>query len=92
MANNVNVEISSVQAGKRVCEELQQQLSNNASQLTGLYQEMGNGWRDEKYAQLGVIIEDCTSILSKVSSDIDPLKEQLDQLLQALNEYEQMRI
>lgn len=92
MANSVSVDIETVEVGREICEEFKNQLDHGISSIIEQYENMRTSWNDEKYEDLGVIIESCTETLESVSDDIETLKEQLDTLIQAITEYNHTEI
>jgi len=93
MANGVSVETAAVQSGIGVCKTSIQELNDAASSLQRCYQQAGSqGWRDQKYAALGGIVEECCSALTKPIGELQECMKKLQDLLKAIGEYEQVSL
>lgn len=93
MASNVSVESAAVSSGIGICNSVIQELDHRASSLRRHYQQAGSdGWKDQKYAALGVIIEQCCQALTKPVDELQACKAKLENLLQAIREYEQIQL
>ena len=93
MASGVSVESTAIQGGIACCKTAIHELDAASKSLKKSYQQAGSGgWRDQKYAALGGIIEECCSALTKPISDLQECMGNLNDLLQAVGEYEQVNL
>ena len=61
--------------------------------LQRAYQQAGSGgWKDQKYAALGGIVEECCSALTKPIAELQECMSKLNDLLQAVGEYESVSL
>ena len=89
MASGVSVEIAAVEGGIGCCKTSIHELQGASSGLQRSYQQAGSGgWKDQKYAALGGIVEECCSALTKPISELEECIGKLEQLLAAVREYE----
>lgn len=91
MASGVSVEIAAVEGGIGCCKTSIHELESASSGLMRSYQQAGSGgWKDQKYAALGGIVEECCSALMKPISELHDCMGKLEKLLDAVREYEQV--
>lgn len=89
MASGVSVESAAVQGGIGCCKTSIHELQSASSSLMRGYQQAGSGgWRDQKYAALGGIVEECCSALTKPVGELQECMKKLEDLLKAVNAYE----
>lgn len=89
MANGVSVERAAVQGGIGCCKTSIHELESASQSLKRSYQQAGSGgWRDQKYAQLGGIVEECCSALTKPIAELQECMGKLNELLSAIGDYE----
>ena len=89
MANGVSVERAAIQGGIGCCKTSIHELQSASSSLKRSYQQAGSGgWKDQKYAALGGIVEECCSALTKPISELEDCIQNLQKLLEAVGEYE----
>ena len=89
MANGVSVESSAIQGGIGCCKTAIHELDGASKGLQRAYQQAGSGgWRDQKYAALGGIVEECCSALTKPISELNDCITKLEQLLKLVLDYE----
>lgn len=89
MAGGVSVERAAIQGGIGCCKTSIHELQSASSSLQRSYQQAGSGgWRDQKYAALGGIVEECCSALTKPIGELQECMGKLENLLKAVNEYE----
>ena len=89
MASGVSVERAAVQGGIGCCKTSIHELESASNSLQRSYQQAGSGgWRDQKYAALGGIVEECCSALTKPIGELQECMRKLEDLLNAVNEYE----
>lgn len=81
MANGVSVERAGLQAGVQVCKTCIHELNSTAQHLQNSYQNAGSGWKDENYAKLGRIIEECIEALKKPIPDIENSEQTLNAMI-----------
>jgi len=85
---NISVNSSLVRNGYEVCNEGIQDLNRLIDALNRDYDNAGAKWKDNKYAQLGRIIYECTSALKRPIGDLSNNIIKLKELEVALLEYE----
>ena len=89
MASGVSVERAAVQGGIGCCKTSIHELESASNSLQRSYQQAGSsGWRDQKYAALGGIVEECCSALTRPIGELQECMRKLEDLLNAVNEYE----
>ena len=89
MANGVSAESAAIQGGIGCCKTAIHELQSASSGLKRSYQQAGSGgWKDQKYAALGGIVDECCSALTKPISDLEDCIQNLQKLLEAVGEYE----
>ena len=66
MASGVSVESAAIQGGIGCCKTSIHELESASRSLQRSYQQAGSGgWKDQKYAALGGIVEECCSSMKK---------------------------
>ena len=92
MASGVSVERTALQSGIGVCKTCIHELSDASRTLKRDYQSAGSGWKDQQYARLGGIIEECCSALEKPTSELEGCQASLEKLLKAVADYEEVSL
>lgn len=92
MANGVSVERSALQSGIGVCKTCIHALTNASRTLKRDYQNAGSGWKDQQYARLGGIIEECCSALENPISELEDCQASLEKLLNVVAAYEEVSL
>ena len=93
MAGNVLVEREALKAGIQCCKISIHELEAASRSLQRSYQQAGaGGWKDQKYAALGGIVDECCSALTKPISDLQDCMSKLNELLQAVGGYEEVSL
>lgn len=85
---NVSVEKSAVIKSIALCNHTIQQYKQTAVYMGKRYREAGVGWHDAKYAQLGAVINDCTSALNAPIAELEECLGKLNEILKAIERYE----
>lgn len=86
---NVSVESHAISGGIGCCKTSIHELQSAASQLKKGYQQAGaGGWKDQKYAALGSIVEECCSALTQPIGELENCITKLQDLLSATRAYE----
>ncbi len=89
MASGVSVESAAIQGGIGCCRTSIHELESASRGLQRSYQQAGSGgWKDQKYAALGGIVEECCSALTKPIAELQDCMKNLEALLSAVREYE----
>lgn len=89
MASEVAVERAAVQGGIGCCKTAIHELETASRDMKRSYQQAGSsGWKDKKYAELGGIVEECCSALTKPIADLQQCMSSLQDMLTAIDEYE----
>ena len=93
MTGSVSVDSESIRNGIKVCEAAIDNLKQASLTLTKQYQDAGSsGWRDDKYNDLGRLIEQCNGSLNKPIRDLEGSLSKLQQLLEEVERYESTKI
>lgn len=93
MANGVSVESAAIQGGIGCCKTSIHELESASKSLQRAYQQAGSGgWKDQKYAALGGIVEECCNALTKPIAELQECMSKLNDLLQAVGEYESVSL
>lgn len=93
MASGVSVESAAIQGGVGCCQTAIHELESASRSLQRSYQQAGSGgWRDQKYAALGGIVEECCSALTKPIAELQECMGKLEALLQAVGAYEEVNL
>lgn len=85
---NVSVEKSAVVKSIALCNRTIQHYKQTAAYMEKQYREAGNGWHDAKYAQLGAVVNDCTTALKSPVAELEDCLRKLNELLKAIERYE----
>lgn len=88
MANGISVERAGLQAGVQVCKTCIHELQSTARTLQSSYQNAGSGWKDENYAKLGRIVEECIAALKQPIPDIEDSMNTLNEMLSIMDQAE----
>ena len=89
---NVSVGLDAIQSAQTICVGAIQDLNNSAQKLNNRYREAGQRWRDNKYAQLGGIINDCSRALRSPVEELFDCLEKLKEIEKVLLEYESVNL
>lgn len=92
MASGASVERAALQAGVGVCKTCIHELTSASRTLKRDYQSAGSGWKDQQYARLGGIVEECCSALQKPISELEDCMQSLDKLLSAVVAYDEVNL
>lgn len=88
----VSVEAAAVAGAISLCNQSIQNFSKTSTDLSRKYQSAGVSWKDDKYRQLGGIINDCNNALNKPVKELQDCIKKLTELQKAIAEYEQTSI
>lgn len=93
MSSNVSVTSSDIMAGRGCCEKAIQELESASRSLKNSYNQAGDGgWRDEKYAKLGMIVDECCNALGAPIGELQECIGKLDALYEAVSNYEETNL
>lgn len=93
MANSVSVKSGAIKSGIACCKTAIYELQTASRELYSGYQQAGSGgWKDQKYAALGGIVEECCSALTEPISDLQDCIRNLQALLNAVQAYEETNL
>ena len=92
MSLSVSSSSTVIRSGIACCQTAMHELGAAASELLSAYSNAGSGFQDEKYQQLGRIVEECASAINKPVGDIEDCVNTLNQLLKAVETYEQINL
>lgn len=85
---NVSVEKSAVEKSIALCTRTIEQYKQTSGFLQKKYRDAGIGWHDEKYRQLGGLVNDCTTALNAPISELEECLHKLNEILKAIEKYE----
>lgn len=89
----VSVEEAAVRGGISCCQISMQELSDAVRQLQSRYQQAGaNGWRDNKYAELGSIVNECCTALSRSLNELRECERKLGEILRVVSNYDETHV
>ena len=83
-----SVDSAIIQRLIRNCSDTLSRIEKTKQSLTNKYQALGATWSDAKYQQLGTIVSDCNSAISKVSGELQGCVQKLEMLNVHIKEYE----
>lgn len=92
MAGKASVEQQAVVAARQVCEQIAREFADTRNSLKSKYQAAGTNWSDEKYADLGEIVKDCSGSLKSAIKDLDGCAAKLKKIERVIAEYEDTRL
>jgi hypothetical protein len=85
---NVSISIAAIQQAENICQTAIGELYSSSQKLKSRFQEAGEYWSDEKYKQLGVIIDDCSSAMKPPIDELFACIVKLQEIEKAFVEYE----
>lgn len=85
---NISAESVGLKAGVQVCKTCIHELKYAARELQKNYQNAGSGWKDENYAKLGEIVEECIEALKRPVSDIEDSMSTLNEMIKIIEQAE----
>lgn len=89
MAKKVSVDSSAVEGGIRCCQTSIREFETTTKKLIQAYRMAGSGgWQDQKYKELGGIVQDCCMAMKKPAKELMDCLEKLEALLKAVRSYE----
>ena len=88
----VSVELAAVAGAISLCQQSIQQFNKASTELSRKYQSAGTSWKDNKYQQLGGIVNDCTTALNKPVKELEECVKKLTALKKAIEEYEKTNV
>ena len=86
--SEISVELNAIILASRQCKGVQNGLRSEASKMLRQYEALGNGWNDDKYKELGQIVQKCAEALKQPISELQRCEVFLQRLQQAISEYE----
>ena len=87
-----SVSAAVVQQAEKLCQTAITELNSSAQKLNNRYREAGQRWRDDKYKQLGVIIDDCTKSMKKPVNELSDCVAKLREIGKVLVDIESANI
>ncbi|MCL2295363.1 MAG: hypothetical protein FWC36_10975 [Spirochaetes bacterium] len=88
----VSVGKEAIRKAEKICNEVIQDLSKSTLRLDQSYKDAGQGWRDQKYNQLGIIVKECTDKLREPKDALFEILEKLVEIYKTLEEYEKVNL
>lgn len=85
---SASVEKEAILRSIALCNHSIEQYKLTARTLASKYREAGNGWSDEKYRQLGNVINDCVGSLSSPLRELEESVTKLNEILRLIEMYE----
>ena len=85
---SVSVSLAAIQQAESICQSAIGELNNSSQKLNSRYREAGERWRDNKYVQLGTIINDCSNAMKSPIDELFDCIAKLREIEKALVEYE----
>lgn len=85
---SVSVSMAAIQQAENICQTAIGELNSSSQKLNSRYREAGERWRDNKYKQLGVIIDDCSKAMKSPIDDLFDCIAKLREIEKVLMEYE----
>ena len=93
MASNVSVDSKAIKGGMMITKMSMEKLTGLSKRILQDYQNIGSGgWRDQKYKDLGVLVEQSVNALRKPLEELAECEENLRRLLKEVEEYEKTKI
>ena len=93
MAGQASVTSSAIQGGIRCCEISIQELEGTIRKLLQNYQAAGaGGWRDQKYTELGVLVQECCSALKQPTGELQECMRKLQEIQAVIRRYEETNL
>lgn len=89
---NVSVEKAAVTRAISLCEYSINEFDRTSHDLKRMYEMAGANWRDAKYQQLGGIVNDCTTALTKPVEELGDCITTLRALLREIEAYEALNL
>ena len=89
---NMSVSMAAIQQAENICQTVIGELNSSSQKLNVRYREAGERWRDDKYKQLGAIIDDCTRSMKSPIDELFDCIAKLKELEKALIEYESVNL
>lgn len=89
---NISVDAQTVAKAIELCNKSINEFNKAVNTLKKQYQTAGSTWNDGKYKQLGGIVNDCSTALSKPVKQLEECIKKLTALQKAISEYEQTNI
>ena len=87
-----NVELAAVENAIRICKEAIQDMNSSAQTLRQSYQQAGQSFKDQKYHQLGAIVNACESEIRKPVNELFDCINKLESLAKAIREYDETNV
>ena len=85
---SVSVGLASVQNAQAICSGAIQDLNGSAERLTHRYNNAGAEWHDNKYDQLGSIVNDCVRAMRAPIDELFECLGKLQEIEKAIIAYE----
>lgn len=84
----VSVERAVLVQSIALCNRSIQQYKQTSHSLEMKYREAGGNWHDEKYRQLGGVVNECITALNAPQKEMEECLDKLNELLKAIESYE----
>ena len=89
---SASVSMAAVQQAEKLCIAVISELNSSLKKLNTRYQEAGRQWKDDKYKQLGVIIESCTKSMKMPVDELSDCIAKLKEIEKTFADYENTNI
>lgn len=85
---NVSVEKEAIAKSIAICNRSIQQHKQTITFLGRKYRETGTRWNDNKYVQLGRVLNDCAVALNTPLNELENCITTLNEIMKAIEKYE----
>lgn len=90
--NNVNASSDDILHAMQTIRLAIQSIEKTQNSITRKYQQLGEGWKDRKYQELGYVIQDCVKSLNSILKTLKIGDKYITQLAQSVSDYEAVSI
>lgn len=88
----ISVDIDTVRRQYIRCKQALELMRNTSSKINRTYAKAGQSWKDDRYRQLGGIVNTCCKELDQAAKQIEQCMRGFDQAIAALDEYESVNM
>lgn len=89
---NVNVDLQTLQKIFTNINNANSSITQTKSKLTSRYQSMNGSWKDVKYYQLGLVVDECKEALTSLEQLLMDTKSKLLPIVKAIQDYESVSL
>ena len=88
----VNVDLSELMQAAQNIKTAVNSIATTKNSLSQKYQQLGNGWNDKRYKELGDIVQECNKALNNIQKTLQQGEKFLSGLAKSIQEYESVNI